>query len=58
MYGYFSYVKDLDKSMSLLMLVDFAVASLQMATLGLQMIVVKHLNFTHFITSVISSSIL
>ncbi|GJQ70816.1 hypothetical protein Trydic_g743 [Trypoxylus dichotomus] len=33
------YVKDLDKSMSRLMLIDFAVASMQMATLGLQMIV-------------------
>nr|UTQ11396.1 odorant receptor 2 [Holotrichia oblita] len=33
------YVKDLDNSMRQLMLIDFAVASMQMATLGLQMIV-------------------
>ncbi|KAI4471107.1 odorant receptor [Holotrichia oblita] len=36
------YVKDLDKSMSRLMLIDFAVASMQMATLGLQIIVVSN----------------
>nr|QBB72994.1 odorant receptor [Protaetia brevitarsis] len=42
------YVEDLDKSMSRLMLVDFAVASLQMATLGLQMIVVKRYIFKQF----------